>query len=112
IMQRNLLGFKNKHIKANATAAKHLSQADLAASRIRVPAGEIDSTDGVSNGPHETITHVVQPVPTDAQLLSLGHSLGSSAHSSRYPSHSDLANTMSSSSEMEDIHHHPDTGIF
>ncbi|GJX25768.1 putative ribonuclease H-like domain-containing protein [Tanacetum coccineum] len=28
------------------------------------------------------------------------------------PSPTDLANTMSSSSKMEDIHHHPDTGIF
>ncbi|GJR76026.1 putative ribonuclease H-like domain-containing protein [Tanacetum coccineum] len=59
--------------EANATAEKHLSQADLATSRNRVLAVE---------------------------------------HSSRYPSPSDLANTMSSSSEMEDIHHHPDTGIF
>ncbi|GJX18221.1 putative ribonuclease H-like domain-containing protein, partial [Tanacetum coccineum] len=67
--------------EANATAEKHLSQADLAASRNRVPAGEIDSTAGVSNGPHETITPVVKPVPTDAQSLPPGHSLGSSAHS-------------------------------
>ncbi|GJY07272.1 putative ribonuclease H-like domain-containing protein [Tanacetum coccineum] len=37
---------------------------------------------------------------------------GSSEHSTRYPSPSDLANSMSSSSEMEDIHHLPDTGIF
>ncbi|GJU70222.1 putative ribonuclease H-like domain-containing protein [Tanacetum coccineum] len=36
----------------------------------------------------------------------------SSAHFYRYPSPSDLANTMSSSSKMEDIYHHPDTGIF
>ncbi|GJS53665.1 putative ribonuclease H-like domain-containing protein [Tanacetum coccineum] len=98
--------------EANATAEKHLSQADLAASRNRVPAGEIDSTAGVSNGPHETITPVVKPVPTDAQSLPPGHSLGSSAHSTRYPSPSDLANSMSSSSEMEDIYHHPDIGIF
>ncbi|GJZ28015.1 putative ribonuclease H-like domain-containing protein [Tanacetum coccineum] len=98
--------------EANATAEKHLSQADLAASRNRVPAGEIDSTAGVSNGPHETITPVVKPVPTDAQSLPPGYSLGSSAHSTRYPSPSDLANSMSSSSEMEDIYHHPDIGIF
>ncbi|GJY13065.1 ribonuclease H-like domain, reverse transcriptase, RNA-dependent DNA polymerase [Tanacetum coccineum] len=36
----------------------------------------------------------------------------SSRPSLQYPSPSDLANSMSSSSEMEDIHHHPDTGIF
>ncbi|GJV75101.1 putative ribonuclease H-like domain-containing protein [Tanacetum coccineum] len=98
--------------EANATAEKHLSQADLAASRNRVPAGKIDSAAGVSSGPTETSTPVVKPVHTDAPSLPPGHSLGSSEHSSRYPSPSDLANTMSSSSEMEDIHHHPDTGIF
>ncbi|GKB71887.1 putative ribonuclease H-like domain-containing protein, partial [Tanacetum coccineum] len=41
-----------------------------------------------------------------------GHSLGSSEHSTRYPSPFDLANSMSSSTDMEDIHHHPETGIF
>ncbi|GKG31982.1 hypothetical protein Tco_0426932, partial [Tanacetum coccineum] len=50
-------------------------------SRNRVPAGKIVSTATVSNGPYETITPVVKPVPTDAQSLSPGHSLGSSAHS-------------------------------
>ncbi|GJR69443.1 hypothetical protein Tco_0015508, partial [Tanacetum coccineum] len=98
--------------EANATAEKHLSQADLAANRNRVPAGRIDSAAGVSSGPTETSTPVVKPVHTDAPSLPPSHSLGSSEHSSRYPSPSDLANTMSSSSEMEDIHHHPNTGIF
>ncbi|GJZ59026.1 putative ribonuclease H-like domain-containing protein [Tanacetum coccineum] len=98
--------------EANATAEKHLSQADPAASRNWVPAGKIDSAAGVSYGPTETSTPVVKPVHTDAPSLPPGHSLGSSEHSTRYPSPSDLANTMSSSSEMEDIHHHPDTGIF
>ncbi|GJR21974.1 putative ribonuclease H-like domain-containing protein [Tanacetum coccineum] len=98
--------------EANATAEKHLSQADLAASRNRVPAGKIDSAAGVSYGPTETSTPVFKPVHTDATSLPPGHSLGSSEHSTRYPSPSDLANSMSSSSEMEDIHHHPDTGIF
>ncbi|GKE41083.1 putative ribonuclease H-like domain-containing protein, partial [Tanacetum coccineum] len=98
--------------KVHEASEMHLSQADLAASRNRVPAGEIDSTAGVSNGPHETITPVVKPVPTDAQSLPPGHSLGSRAHSTRYPSTSDLANSMSSTSEMEDIYHHPDIGIF
>ncbi|GKB59128.1 hypothetical protein Tco_0915314 [Tanacetum coccineum] len=98
--------------EANATAEKHLSQADLAASRNRVPAGKIDSAAGVSDGPTETSTPVFKPVHTDATSLPPGHSLGSSEHSTRYPSPSDLANSMSSSSEMEDIHHHPDTGIF
>ncbi|GJT48655.1 putative ribonuclease H-like domain-containing protein [Tanacetum coccineum] len=98
--------------EANATAEKHLSQADLAASRNRVPAGKIDFAAGVFDGPTETSTPVFKPVHTDATSLPLGHSLGSSEHSTRYPSPSDLANSMSSSSEMEDIHHHPDTGIF
>ncbi|GJU08859.1 putative ribonuclease H-like domain-containing protein [Tanacetum coccineum] len=41
-----------------------------------------------------------------------GHSLGSSENSTRFSSPSDLANHISSSSEMEGIHHHPTTGIF
>ncbi|GJZ70200.1 putative ribonuclease H-like domain-containing protein [Tanacetum coccineum] len=98
--------------EANASAEKHLGQADLAASRNRVPAGKIDSAAGVSDGPTETSTPVFTPVHTAATSLPPGHSLGSSEHSTRYPSPSDLANSMSSSSEMEDIYHHPDTGIF
>ncbi|GJR77692.1 putative ribonuclease H-like domain-containing protein [Tanacetum coccineum] len=84
----------------------------LVSSRNRVPAGKIDSAAGVSYGPTKTSTPVFKPVHTDATSLPPGHSLGSSEHSTRYPSPSDLANSMSSSSEMEDIHHHPDTGIF
>ncbi|GJV19063.1 hypothetical protein Tco_1368083, partial [Tanacetum coccineum] len=69
---------------------KHLSQADPAASRNWVPVGEIDSTAGVSDGPTETSTSVFQPVHTDVTSLPSGHSLGSSAHSTRYPSPSNL----------------------
>ncbi|GJU45304.1 uncharacterized mitochondrial protein-like protein [Tanacetum coccineum] len=98
--------------EANATAEKHLSPADLAASRNRVPAGKHDFPAGVSNGPTKTSTPVVKPVHTDGPSLPPGHSLGSSEHSTRYPSPSDLTNTMSSSLEIEDIHHLPDTGIF
>ncbi|GJQ97319.1 putative ribonuclease H-like domain-containing protein [Tanacetum coccineum] len=88
------------------------SDMGLVSSRNRVPAGKIDSAAGVSDGPTKTSTPVFKPVHTDATSLPPGHSLGSSEHSTRYPSPSDLANSMSSSSEMEDIHHHPDTGIF
>ncbi|GJT30716.1 putative ribonuclease H-like domain-containing protein [Tanacetum coccineum] len=70
--------------EANATAEKHLSQADLAASRNRVPTGKIDSAAGVSYGPTETSTPVFKPVHTDATSLPPGHSLGSSEHSTRY----------------------------
>ncbi|GJY94873.1 putative ribonuclease H-like domain-containing protein, partial [Tanacetum coccineum] len=95
--------------EANATAEKHLSQADLATSRNRVPAGKVDSAAGVTDGPTDPSTPVFQLL--FAHHIS-GHSLGSSEHSTRYPSPSDLANSMSSYSEMEDIHHHPDSGIF
>ncbi|GKA51897.1 putative ribonuclease H-like domain-containing protein [Tanacetum coccineum] len=98
--------------EANTTAEKHLSQADLATSRNVVPTGKVVSAADVFDGHPETSTPVCTPVHTDATSLPPGHSLGSSEHSSRYPSPSDLANSMSSSSEMEDIHHHPDTGIF
>ncbi|GJT80142.1 putative ribonuclease H-like domain-containing protein [Tanacetum coccineum] len=84
----------------------------LVSSRNRVPAGKIDSDVGVSDSPTKTSTPVFKPVHTDATSLPPGHSLGSSEHSIRYPSPSNLANSMSSSSEMEDIHHLPATGIF
>ncbi|GJU39489.1 putative ribonuclease H-like domain-containing protein [Tanacetum coccineum] len=98
---KKLARLQKQAYEATATAEQHLSQADLAASRNRVPAGKIDSAAGVSYGPTETSTPVVKPVHPDAPSLPPGHSLGSSEHSSRYPSPSDLANTMSSSSEME-----------
>ncbi|GJX29776.1 retrovirus-related pol polyprotein from transposon TNT 1-94, partial [Tanacetum coccineum] len=49
---------------------------------------------------------------SDVTSLPPGHSLSSSEHSSRYPSPSDLANSMSIYSKIEDIHHHPDSGAF
>ncbi|GKA14195.1 putative ribonuclease H-like domain-containing protein [Tanacetum coccineum] len=98
-----LARLQRQAFEANATAEKHLSQANLVA---------IVTTAGVYDGPTESSTPVFTPVHTDATSLPPGHSLGSSEHSSRYPSPSDLANSMSSSSEMEDIHHHSDTGIF
>ncbi|GKD91843.1 putative ribonuclease H-like domain-containing protein, partial [Tanacetum coccineum] len=106
-----LARLQQQAFEANAIAEKHLSQADLAASRNWVPAGKLDSAAGVSDDTTATSTPVFKPVPTDATSLP-GHSLGSSVHSTRYPSPSDLAISMSSSSEMEDIHHLPYTGIF
>ncbi|GKB93137.1 putative ribonuclease H-like domain-containing protein, partial [Tanacetum coccineum] len=94
---------------ANTTAEKHLSQADLAASRNRVPAGRVDTAAGVSVDPS---TPVFKPIHTAAPSLPPGHSLGSSEHSTIYPSLSDLANSMSSYSGIEDIYHHPNSGIF
>ncbi|GJX23613.1 putative ribonuclease H-like domain-containing protein [Tanacetum coccineum] len=107
-----LARLQQQEFEANTTAEKHLSQADLATSRNGVPAGKFDSAADVSDGHSDTSTPVSTPVHNAATSLPPGHSLGSSVHSTRYPSPSDLANTMSSSSEMEDIHHHPDTGIF
>ncbi|GJY55896.1 putative ribonuclease H-like domain-containing protein [Tanacetum coccineum] len=98
--------------EANATAEQHLSQADLATSRNRVLLDKVVPAAGVTDGTTDPSTPVCPPVHTDATSLPPGHSLGSSEHSSRYPSPSDLANSMSTYSEMEDIHHHPDSGIF
>ncbi|GJW17418.1 putative ribonuclease H-like domain-containing protein [Tanacetum coccineum] len=98
--------------EANSIAEQHLSQADLATSRNGVPAGKVVPAADVSAGHSQTSTPVCTPVHTAAPSFPPGHSLGSSAHSTRYPSPSDLANSMSSFSEMEDIYHHPDIGIF
>ncbi|GKC52876.1 hypothetical protein Tco_1075621, partial [Tanacetum coccineum] len=76
------------------------------------PADGIHPTGSIPTGPAVQIPPVFQPVHADATVLPLGHSLGSSENSTRFPSPSDLANSISSSSEMEDIHHHPTTGIF
>ncbi|GKF44942.1 hypothetical protein Tco_0131494 [Tanacetum coccineum] len=65
--------------EANATAEKHLSQPDQAASRNGVPAGKVDFAAAVSDGSTDTSTPVFKPVPTDATSLSPGHSLGSNA---------------------------------
>ncbi|GJU17082.1 putative ribonuclease H-like domain-containing protein [Tanacetum coccineum] len=111
IMQRNLLGFNNRNLIAILTLEKLLSQVILQSS-WNESAGKIVSAADVSAGHSDTSTHVCTPVHNAATSLPPGHSLGSSVHSTRYPSPSDLANTMSSSSKMEDIHHHPDTGIF
>ncbi|GJX36319.1 putative ribonuclease H-like domain-containing protein [Tanacetum coccineum] len=79
--------------EANTIAEKHLSQADLATSRNGVPAGKVVSAADVSAGHSETSTPVCTPVHTAAPSFPPGHSLGSSAHSTRYPSPSDLANS-------------------
>ncbi|GJS92561.1 putative ribonuclease H-like domain-containing protein [Tanacetum coccineum] len=98
--------------EANATAEKHLSQADHAASRNGVPAGKINISAGSIDPAASISAASIKPVHAVETSLPPGHSLGSSEHSTRYPSPSDLANSMSSSSDMEDIHHHPETGIF
>ncbi|GJV30352.1 putative ribonuclease H-like domain-containing protein [Tanacetum coccineum] len=52
----------------------------------RVPAGKVDSAAGVTDGPTESSAPVFTPVHIDATSLPPGHSLGSSEHSTRYPS--------------------------
>ncbi|GKF11704.1 hypothetical protein Tco_0049630 [Tanacetum coccineum] len=85
---------------------EHLSQADM------VPAGGFDPAASISTGTAEPFPTVFEPVHADDTSLPPGHSLGSSKHSTRFHSPSDLTNSISLSSEMEDIYHHPSTGIF
>ncbi|GJR27442.1 putative ribonuclease H-like domain-containing protein [Tanacetum coccineum] len=75
-------------------------------------AGSIDLVASISTGTVEPFPTFIEPVHADETSLPPGYSLGSSKHSTRFPSPSNLANSISSSSEMEDIHHHPSTGIF
>ncbi|GJY04793.1 putative ribonuclease H-like domain-containing protein [Tanacetum coccineum] len=98
-------------------AEEHLRQADkVPASSIDpaagISAGSIDLAASISASSVEPFPTVIEPVYADETSLPPGHSLGSSEHSTRFPSPSDLANSISSSSEMEDIYHHPRTGIF
>ncbi|GJZ72319.1 putative ribonuclease H-like domain-containing protein [Tanacetum coccineum] len=96
---------------------EHLRQADMVPAgsidpAASISAGSIDPAASISAGPAEPFPTVIEPVHADETSLPPGHSLGSSEHSTRFPSPSDLANSISSSSEMEDIYHHPSTGIF
>ncbi|GKF47676.1 hypothetical protein Tco_0137478, partial [Tanacetum coccineum] len=77
-----------------------------------ITAGSIDPTASISTGTHEPFPTVIEPVHADETSLPPGYSLGSSEHSTRFPSPSDLANSISSSLEIEDIYHHPRIGIF
>ncbi|GKE00405.1 putative ribonuclease H-like domain-containing protein, partial [Tanacetum coccineum] len=77
-----------------------------------IPAGGINQAAGGSAVPSTPSSSVVALVHADNTPLPPGHSLGSSENSTRFSSPSDLANHISSSSEMEGIHHHPTTGIF
>ncbi|GJS11120.1 putative reverse transcriptase domain-containing protein [Tanacetum coccineum] len=103
--------------EANSAAKDTWKTADtvLAGSGVpatSIPAGSINQVAGGSAVPSTLSSSVVEPVYADNTPLPPGHSLGSSANSTRFSSPSDLANHISSSSEMEGIHHHPTTGIF
>ncbi|GJT56059.1 putative ribonuclease H-like domain-containing protein [Tanacetum coccineum] len=107
---------------------EHLRQADMVPAgsidpAASIPAGSIDPTTSISAGSIDLAASisvgsakpfptVIEPVHADETSLPPGYSLGSSEHSIRFPSPSDLANSISSSLEMEDIYHHPSTGIF
>ncbi|GKE78266.1 putative ribonuclease H-like domain-containing protein [Tanacetum coccineum] len=78
----------------------------------RIFTGSIDPAASISTGTAELFPTFIDAVHADETSLPPGHSLGLSEHSIRFPSPFDLANSISSSSEMEDIHHHPSTGFF
>ncbi|GJV78233.1 putative ribonuclease H-like domain-containing protein [Tanacetum coccineum] len=86
------------------TVEQHLSQADIATSRNGVPAGKVVSAAGVTDGSTDLSTPIFTPVHTAATSLPPGHSLGSSEHSTRYPSPSELANSVLKIQKI-DIHH-------
>ncbi|GJU70273.1 putative ribonuclease H-like domain-containing protein [Tanacetum coccineum] len=65
---------------------------DLAAS---ISAGSIDPAASISAGSAKPFPTVIEPVHADETSLPPGHSLGSSEHSTRFPSPSDLSGTCS-----------------
>ncbi|GJT53229.1 putative ribonuclease H-like domain-containing protein [Tanacetum coccineum] len=91
-------------VESNSDYAEELSD--------MVPVGGIDPTASISTDTAEPFPTVIEPVHADEISLPPGYSLGSSEHSTRFPSPSDLANSISLSLEMEDIYHHPSTNIF
>ncbi|GKG48873.1 hypothetical protein Tco_0513020, partial [Tanacetum coccineum] len=66
-----------------------------------ISAGSSDPAASISAGPAEPFLTVIEPVHADDTSLPPGHSLGLSEHSTRFPSLSDLENSISSFSEME-----------
>ncbi|GJR04736.1 hypothetical protein Tco_0527720 [Tanacetum coccineum] len=112
-----LARLQRQEYKANSTAKDSWNTADTvpAVSVIpatSIPAGSINQDAGVSVVPSTPSSSMVDPVHANDTPLPPGHSLGSSENSTRFPAPSDLANHISSSSEIEGIHHHPTTGIF
>ncbi|GJS91217.1 putative ribonuclease H-like domain-containing protein, partial [Tanacetum coccineum] len=93
-----LARLQRQEYEANSAAKDTWYTADTVPTDSAVPATPFSSG---SESVHASDT----PLPP-------GHSLGSSENSTRFPSPSDLANHISSSTEMEGIHHHPTTGIF
>ncbi|GKG42811.1 hypothetical protein Tco_0477109, partial [Tanacetum coccineum] len=86
---------------------EHLRQADMVPAgsfdlAASISAGSIDPAASISTGTAEPFPTIIEPVHADETSLPPCHSLGSSKHSTRFPSPSDLANSISSSSEMED----------
>ncbi|GJX42111.1 putative ribonuclease H-like domain-containing protein, partial [Tanacetum coccineum] len=98
--------------EANSAATDTWNTADTVPAVSAIPAGSINQAAGGSAVPSTPSSSVVEPVHANDTPLPPGHSLGSSENSTRFSSPSDLANHISSSSEMEGIHHHPTTGIF
>ncbi|GJR70712.1 ribonuclease H-like domain-containing protein [Tanacetum coccineum] len=72
-------------VESSSDYAEELARLQKQA-RNRVPAGKVDSVAGVTDGPTESSAPVFTPVHIDATSLPPGHSLGSSEHSTRYPS--------------------------
>ncbi|GKG60584.1 hypothetical protein Tco_0614146, partial [Tanacetum coccineum] len=68
-----------------------------------ITAGSIDPTASISIGTHKPFPTIIKHVHADETSLPPGQSLGSSKHSTIFPSPSDLTNSISSSLEMEDI---------
>ncbi|GJY94718.1 hypothetical protein Tco_0511079 [Tanacetum coccineum] len=97
---------------------EHLRQADMVPAgsidpAASISAGSIDPAASISAGPAEPFPTIIEPrIMLIETTRPPCHTLAESEHSTRFPSPSDLANSISSSSEMEDIYHHPSTGIF
>ncbi|GKE57139.1 putative ribonuclease H-like domain-containing protein [Tanacetum coccineum] len=109
-----LARLQRQEYEANSAAkdAWHTADTVPAVSAIpatSIPADSINPAAGVSAVPSTPSSSMVEPVHANDTPLPPGHS---SENSTRFPSPSDLANHISSSSEMEGIHHHPTTGIF
>ncbi|GKD20805.1 hypothetical protein Tco_1222508, partial [Tanacetum coccineum] len=117
VSAEELARLQGQAYEANSAAKDTCKTADTVPAGSDVPAtsiltGSINQAAGSSDVPSTPSSSVVEPVHADNTPLPPGHSLGSSENSTRFSSPSDLANHISSSSEMEGIHHHPTTGIF
>lgn len=81
-------------------------------SSVSLPAGSVPLLAGHTNAAGNDSLPAGDSISATPSSTPSVHSLGFNEPPTRYPSPTDLGNSLSSSSELEGIHHQPSTVIF